>query len=456
MEHGGYITTLKNVRPHDNADRLQLGDCFGNTVCVSLEYTEGMIGVYFPSGIQLSEEFCEVNNLVRKKDENGNPIAGSGYLDPNKRNVTTIRLRECPSDGLYLPLCCLKYCYPDISDEEFDAMFKEGDIITVVNGHPIATKYIPKKTPSTHSTSTSGKKNRKPKKSDAEYAPLFAEHVDTEQLVYNLDRFKPGDQIEITLKIHGTSQRTSHSPVLKRYKRNLCNFIFHGEGKPIYEYDYVTGTRRTILGKVENSFYGNEEFRKSYHDIFKGKLYEGESVYYEVCGFTTSGKPIMADGNNKKLNDKEFIKKYGDTTVFSYGCESPNSDMYVYRMTLTTPEGYTVEYAPDYTRYRCEQMGIKTVPVLWSGFIPSQEELNECGKSAGEWIKDIAEQYYDGPDPIGKSHIREGVVVRIINRPNFVSLKYKNFSFKALTSGAIDNLTTEEINNISDDILSEM
>lgn len=32
-----YITELKNVRAYPNADRLQLGDCFGNTVCVEGE-----------------------------------------------------------------------------------------------------------------------------------------------------------------------------------------------------------------------------------------------------------------------------------------------------------------------------------------------------------------------------------------------------------------------------------
>ena len=52
--------------------------------------------------------------------------------------------------------------------------------------------------------------------------------------------------------------------------------------------------------------------------------------------------------------------------------------------------------------------------------------------SAGDWIKSIAEQYYDGPDPIGKTHIREGVVVRILNRPNFAAYKHKNFYFKVL------------------------
>ena len=59
-----YVTTLKNVRKHPNADKLLLADCFGNTVCVSLDYTEGMVGVYFPEDGKLSEEFCTQHILV--------------------------------------------------------------------------------------------------------------------------------------------------------------------------------------------------------------------------------------------------------------------------------------------------------------------------------------------------------------------------------------------------------
>ena len=104
-----YVTTLKNVRKHPNADKLLLADCFGNTVCVSLEYTEGMVGVYFPTDGKLSEEFCAQHNLVRKKDENGVNIGG--YMDPEKRNVIAIKLRGEKSDGLFMPISCLDYCF---------------------------------------------------------------------------------------------------------------------------------------------------------------------------------------------------------------------------------------------------------------------------------------------------------------------------------------------------------
>jgi hypothetical protein len=275
------------------------------------------------------------------------------------------------------------------------------------------------------------------------------EHADTSQLAYNLGAFKPGDEIEITLKMHGTSQRTAYVPVLKGYKRTFWDWLLRRPGKPIYEYGYVSGTRRTILNDYEGGFYGSNAFRKQHADQFVGKLWKGETVYYEVVGFTDTGAPIMGDCQNKKLNDKDFVKQYGDITRFSYGCKPfeeiearggkgqvpvlehwPQSDLYVYRMTMTNEDGDVVEYTPDFMRYRCEQMGVKCVPVFEKFIIPNISGL--LVQDAGNYVQYKAEQYYDGPDPIGKSHVREGVVVRVINRPKFTAYKHKNFSFKCL------------------------
>lgn len=436
MSYSGYITTLKNVRPHSNADRLQLGDCFGNTVCVPLEYTEGMIGLYLPSDGQVSVEFGEQNNLLRKKDVNGKSTGG--YLDPNKRNITAIKLRGERSDGIFLDLSCLEYTGVNLKE------LTVGTPITVVNGHEICCKYIPR----SNKKSSNSKSNVKKRKKD-NIAPLFTEHIDTAQLNYNLQDFKTGDEVEITLKIHGTSQRTGYLPVLDFYDDSAIalgrNYLVQlaqslgfmkntepvvHDGEPIYDWGYVTGTRRVVLDSYEGGYYGSNAFRECHSKFFEGKLHKGETVYYEVCGFTHEGKPIMSECDNKKTGDKEFIKQYGKTTIFSYGCspngkERPQSNVYVYRMTMTNEDGDVVEYTPDFMRYRCEQMGAKCVPVFWRGIIPE-------GVDPGEFIKDIAEQYYDGADPIGKTHVREGVVARIVNRPTFTAYKTKNWFFKCL------------------------
>ena len=436
MSYCGYITTLKNVRPHPNADRMKLADCFGNTVCVDLDAAEGEIGVYFPTDGQLSVEYCEKNNLVRRKDEAGNNVGG--YLDPEKRNIRAINLRGEKSDGLFMPISSLEYTGVNFDDIDI------GDTVVTVNGHEICQKYIPKSADRVRATGGAGNRTRKRKDP---IAPLFAEHADTEQLAYNLSAFKPGDYVEITLKMHGTSQRTANLPIFQGYKRTLWDKIVRRTGTPIYEDGYVSGTRRVVLDSYDGGFYGSNEFREQYHKLFEGRLWAGESVYYEVVGFTHARAPIMASCRNKKLNDKEFIKQYGDETVFSYGCKVDGmpfelSDIYVYRMTMTNKDGNVVEYTPDFMRYRCEQMGVKSVPVLWSGIIPENPgSVNDPTISAGEWIKNKAELFYDGADPIGKTHIREGVVVRIVNRPKFAAYKHKNFSFKVL-EGLIKDLAT--------------
>ena len=438
-----YITRIKNLHKHPNADKLQIGECFGNAIIVSMEYEDNQLGIYFPSDGQLSAEFAEANNLLRKKDENGNNIGG--YMDPDKRNVTAIKLRGEKSDGLFLPLRALE-SFGDVST------LNEGDRIENFNGHEICRKYVPRRNVR-QGHASDGNRTRKKK---VNVAPLFTEHADTEQLAYNLGSFKPGDEIEITLKMHGTSQRTAHLPVFKGYKRTIWDKIFCREGMPIYDWGYVSGTRRTVLENFEGGYYGSNEFRKAHSKFFEGKLWKGEEIYYEVVGFTHTGAPIMATADNKKLNDKEFVKQYGKETVFSYGCSPhshtfegyndsrpgyqdepvkvtiPQSDIYVYRMTMTNEDGDVVEYTPDFMRYRCEQMGVKTVPVMWKGFLNEPDEWGSSEWDAGEFAKMIAEQYYDGPDPVGKTHVREGVVVRILNRPKFCAYKHKNWSFKAL------------------------
>lgn len=178
----------------------------------------------------------------------------------------------------------------------------------------------------------------------------------------------------------------------------------------------------------------------------------------------------MGNGKNEKLG-KDFVKQYGKETVFSYGCDcaeqawkenrgqdpdKPQSECYVYRMTMTNEDGFVVEYTPDFMRYRCEQMGVKCVPVFTRTILPNKEYFDEK-HTVGNYTKAICEQYYDGPDPIGKTHIREGVVVRIVNRPKFTAFKHKNFSFKclsniiseqALASGAIENMSADEISEL--------
>ena len=424
-EHCGYVVEVKELRKHSNADRLQVATFFGNQTIVDMSVQVGDIGIYFPTDLQLSEEYCAVNNLVRKKDAEGKNIGG--YLDPDKRNIRDMKLRNEKSEGLYMPLTSLmEFC--KISD------FKVGDTITVVNGHEICKKYIPRRNPAKH---YAGSRVHKQK---VNVCPTFFEHCDTAQLAYNLDAFNPGDEVQLTLKIHGTSGRTGYLPV-RHTKRTWIDKLFNRHGKDYYEYGYITGTRRVVLAEGrQGGFYDSDDFRHAMTAKLENKLQRGEIIYYEIAGFQgPNGASIMSEVQNSKIQDKEFTKQYGPTTVFSYGCVRENGyedtppccDIYVYRMTMVNEDGYVVEYSPDQIKYRCEQMGVKTVPEFCRFVIP--EDVNP-----GEYVVRQVEKYYEGPDPIGITHVREGVVARIMNRVNFSVYKHKNFQFKVLEGLAKD------------------
>lgn len=418
----GYIVELKGLRKHNNADRLQCVEVFGNNVIVSLDYYDGQKCVFFPTDGQLSEKYATENNLVRIKDENGNNIGG--YLDPDKRNIKAMRLRGEKSEGLLMPIETL-VPYVDVNT------LTVGDKITTLNGETICQKYIPRRNNVSCKSDTASKKNKL--KPSVNY-PIFKEHVDTEQLMYNQAAFKVGDKCTITLKCHGTSGRTQYSLEKSDIKQNFFQKLLKKPVKQKTQWQTISGTRRTVLQNYEGGYYGSNAFRQPYHEFFKGKLEKGESIYYEIVGWANPTTTIMGTCDNKKFQDKSIKKQYGDKMVFSYGCEAGQNDCYVYRMTLTNEDGYTVEYPDWLMRLRCEQMGVKCVPLFETFTFTTWEDLMER-----------VEKYYDGADPIGKTHIREGVVVRIENRPTFKAYKHKNWTFRLVEGIAKETAEAPDI-----------
>ena len=449
-----YITSLTGLHKHSNADRLQCATVFGNNVIVDLSYYEGQRVIYFPVDGQLSEEFANDNNLIKKyvpvselsaeQIVNKNIITKDGvevvnvggYMEEGKRNITALKLRGEKSEGLVLPIEVLSK-YTDVSK------LKDGDQITVLDGHEICKKYIPKTKPRrTREYGGEYKKNHKEEKEKISY-PFFIEHIDTQQLAFNQGAFKPGDTCYITLKMHGTSARTANTVRVINKRPNIIQRILHIKPKQKKDYTFVSGTRRTTLRNYDGGFYGSNEFRQPHHEFFASKLPKGVEVYYEIVGYQDGKRPIMGSCSNDKVQDKNFKKMYGDTTVFSYGCNEGESAAYVYRMTMMNEDGFMVELPWEQVQIEAEKMGAKCVPTFEKFIFTTWDDLMER-----------VEKYYDGADPIGKTHVREGVVVRIDNRQKFTAYKHKNFSFKVL-SGIIADSVSED-SEIDSDILSEM
>lgn len=416
MAYTGFVVEIKELLEHSNADRLQLVKIFGTTVVVGLNVEKGDIMAYFPTDGQLNYDFALEAGLLRE-DLDGNKL--DGYMDPKKRNVRAIRLRGERSDGILIPIKVL---------ESFTGeSFQKGDRIDMVGGVVIAEKYVPK---SIKKANTISQKDAMSKKEMmAKKYPFFKQHTDTSQLAYNLQDFEVGDVITMTLKIHGTSQRTMKTLVEK--DRTLLDKILFRKAKK--EWETVSGTRRVILESYNGGWHGSNEFREKWNNYFSDKLLKGETVYYELVGYINEEQTIMPSCNNKLL-DKQFVKEYGETTTFDYGLNPGENDIYVYRMTMTNEDGDVVEYSTSQISKRCDEMGVKSAPVLEQFIYSSEEDLLERVESQSV-----------GPDPIGKTHIKEGVVVRRENKPGFDVYKNKSFEFKVLEGIIKDSATEPDI-----------
>lgn len=223
--------------------------------------------------------------------------------------------------------------------------------------------------------------------------------------------------------------------------------FFHMKPKVTEETTVITGTRRVELTNMDDKsgWYKTNDFRKKWHNIFKDRIPEGCEVFYEIVGYVDENTPIMASVPNDGVKEKEFTKKFGKQTVFSYGCKPGESDMYVYRMTMTTADGTVVEVPWEAVEIWCDRMGVKHVPDLEKFIYTTQEDLLQRVK-----------KYTDGmpTDEIGKTHVAEGVVVRIDNRESFTAYKDKVFEFKVIEGIAKDNSDAPDIEE-AEEIIKE-
>jgi len=440
MSYKAIVTRLKNVRPHPNADRVQLATCHGNQVVIGLDSQEEHWGVYFPCDGQLSHEFCHANNLYRKAELNKFPEEKGGMFDENRR-VRAQRFRGEISDGFWVPLHYFGFIMVsglDVEGFEFDEW----------QGVPICSKYI------NPATARIARENQGKKARNAKTSVMFKEHFDTAHFGKNLHEFGEGQTIIVTEKLHGTSGRIGYVQVDKELSllEKIAKFI--GVKVQETEWKYLNGTRRVVLEETSGTQYHDPTIRDKAFKLFNGNLRKGETVYFEIVGYESTGASIMPSVDTKGLGDKNFTKIYGEKMPFSYGCNDTQSRVYVYRMTLSNEDGQTIDYAWNDVVKRCKELGVDHVPhfytTSWEKIeldlrnqeaIPQETELDD--RDIREHFSKTIESLGSGPSSLDSRHIKEGVCVRIEGGLNNKTYKFKSFEFKVLEgiikdSGVVD------------------
>lgn len=409
-DYVGIVTKIDTVQPIEGADRIQIAYVLGEPVIVSKELDVGYVGIFFPPDTQLSEKFLSNNNLYRNSDNNSDKNQ-KGFFEENGR-VRAQPFLGVKSCGYFTSLESLSYTGFDYSTLQL------GNRIEEINGDVIAKKYINPRT-----KKAQGNANTKARKKVE--TPLFHEHVDTDQFKYHAERIPVGAIVSIQAKAHGTSGRASHTLVkrpLKWYQRWLNKLypFFSGEA-----WEYVTGTRRVVLKSQDadkDGFHGSEAFRFEILEQLKPHLERGVTVYYEILGYA-NGKPIMGTHDVTKLKDKAFTDKYGKTITYNYGNRTDQYSFFVYRVTLTTPDGQEVDLTQPQLKHWCETRGIPSTLDLVEPFVYDGNvfELRKLVEQLTERDDVLTEDYRDA------NHISEGVIVRVDGQ-NLIPKFYKNKS----------------------------
>ena len=442
------------TRRHPTAERIALGDVYGYQVVVGIDTADGALGVFCPCDGKLSEAFVTANDLAPRYDEEHNRIGGGFFEAPNYR-IRAQKFRGEKSEGYWFPLWYLTSygSAATLPIEFFNAVhaLKEGDQFTSLGGVEICSKY------ETQATRMAGLANRQKQPKKSKDNPLFKKHSDTAQFRHESFQIPVGSIVHISLKMHGTSGRyaflSEEAPesdkmkkIREEYVKKNGTFLsslraFSFERSPSYSWRNFVGSRNVQLKEGSSGgYYGDDTFR---YDVLKklSGVRKGETVYLEIVGYLPNGKSIMAKHSNTKLNDKGIVKQYGDTMDYSYGCLDGQNKCFVYRITQTNDDGYVTELTVPQVKARCEEMGVDYVydfvgPLVVTGKNDSGVTVTGPDASCNGGSVDLAglvATLCEGPDPVGLSHVREGVVVRVDapdGRTYF--LKEKGLTFKIL------------------------
>lgn len=309
----------------------------------------GDLKVVFTAETQLSEDYCAINNLYRDETLNKDP-AEKGYLERNRR-VRALKLRGHISNALLMPLSSLAYTGIDV------AQLKEGDTFDNLNGHDICCKYeIPVRRSGSHAKP---KIEKAFKRVDRK---LFPEHLETDAYWRNKAALKPGREVVITQKLHGTSLRVGRVPCAreKGFIERLFNRFFK---TPDFEYDVVFGSRKVIKdvnNPNQQHFYDNDiwtEYGKTIADVIP----EGYIAYGELIGWTKN-----SDGE-----DIPIQKNY------TYHLSPGQAELYVYRVATINSQGTLADLSWDGVKEFCAERGLKWVPELERLAVFRESEIDE-------------------------------------------------------------------------------
>lgn len=434
------ICKIEETTPIVGADRLVKTVINGYDIVISKDFNVGDIVVYLPVETCICEKFLSVNNLyeyseaernsnfkeveelVTKVENASTEEEGKKYYDLAKSKcgffnkygrVRILKLRGQYSQGFIAKVDSLVKYNSDLANVNWESLI--GKQFNYIGDEEFCWKYIPViKVNSHHGRSDNHqwkKRTKKLKRFNRIIDGQFSFHYDTKMFPEHFKEFSPEDNIDITLKVHGTSAIFSN--VLCNRKLSTWEKIkkFFGFSVKETEYGNVYSSRSVIKNKYINQYAGsfyNVDVWGAVNEMISPHIREGYTVYGEIVGYLP--------------NSQKFIQKNHD-----YGCKIGQWKFMPYRITYTDEYGKKFEFevneVDEWTRKLVHDNPeladkIMFLNIFYSGPF---KNLYPDIKVDENWHKNILERMKNDKtlflmeenEPLCKNKVpREGIVIR--------------------------------------------
>lgn len=336
------VVEIKNITEIPGMDKIALTVIHGNTVVVSKDTQVGDVGLFFPSECVIAPEFLSANNLFKDSTLNANKTE-KGYFETSGR-VKSLKLVKGTviSTGFYIPIVSLSYTKLDF------ASLVVGNSFNKLEEFHICEKYTPK---AIQNAIARSKNDKLAAKFEKLLVNQFRLHEDTSKLAMNLHRFTLNDIVAITSKVHGTSGVWANVLVKRglRWHERLVQKL--GIKIVTEEYANICASRKVIKtveinDGEQNHFYDSDVWNQT-NGKLEGLIEDGVTIYGEIVGYTSTGSSIQG--------------------MYDYGCKSPNNQLFVYRITYTTPQGKVIEFSWQQVKDYCAKYNLTHVPEYYYG-----------------------------------------------------------------------------------------
>lgn len=410
------IFKIKDIRKHENADRLQCLNVDFQNVITGLDAKDGGIYIFFPVGSQVDPELLSFLDAFQDEERNRNKV--KGYFS-NSGVVKAANLRSEKSEGYVVPISKIEEFYKVSGLEKF-----ENQYFDTIGNVRVCWKYINRHI---QQSSSSNKKTRKATKECSRLIEnQFHLHDDTEQIGRNIDKFSLDDEISILSKWHGTNFSMGRVRVKKSL--SFLNRVFKFLGGNVVEEEYqgceflpVYSSRNVIKNRTfsnnNSSGYYKFDFWTEIAKRYGDKLPKNFSVYGEIVGQSPDGKWIQ------KMKNKGY----------DYGLKENTFDLFVFRVTFTNFDGSVYELGTSGSEQFCDKHGFKFVPIFFQGTVQEflgNENLSDDGDWRDKFVNKIKKMYNEKDCEFCKNKLpEEGVVIIKQRLDKFDAYKQKSHRF---------------------------